>query len=38
MSDLKVFTKNIEEKAMEQINTLIAQPVFSELLDEKRAR
>lgn len=29
MSDLKIFTKNIEEKAMEQINTLIALPVFS---------
>lgn len=38
MSDLKIFTKNIEEKAMEQIRALIAQPVFSELLDEKRAR
>ena len=30
MSDLKIFTKNIEEKAMEQINTLIALPVFSQ--------
>lgn len=30
MSDIKIFTKNIEEKAMEQINTLIALPVFSE--------
>lgn len=30
MSDLKIFTNNIEEKAMEQINTLIALPVFSQ--------
>lgn len=30
MSDLKIFTSNIEEVAMEQINTLVALPVFSE--------
>lgn len=30
MSDLKVFTKNIEQEALNQINTLVKQPAFSE--------
>jgi len=30
MSDLKIFTENIDSKALEQIKTLIAQPVFSD--------
>lgn len=30
MSDLKIFTKNIEEKALHEINTLISQPAFSD--------
>ena len=29
MTNLKIFTTNIETKALEQINTLIAQPTFS---------
>ena len=28
--DLKIFTENIEEKALEQINTLMAQPAFKD--------
>ena len=28
--DLKIFTDNIEEKALEQVKTLLSQPVFSE--------
>ena len=28
MSDLKIFTTNIEEKALEQINTLVSQKAF----------
>lgn len=30
MSDLKIFTTNIEQKALDQIHTLIKQPAFSE--------
>lgn len=30
MSDLKIFTDNIEPQALEQINTLIKQPAFSD--------
>ena len=30
MADLKIFTNNIEQEAIEQINTLIEQPAFSE--------
>lgn len=30
MSDLKIFTNNIEQKALDQINTLIAQPAFAD--------
>lgn len=30
MSDLKIFTENIELEALEQINTLISQPAFSD--------
>lgn len=30
MSDLKIFTQNIEPEAVDQINTLIAQPAFSD--------
>ena len=29
MADLKIFTTNVETQALEQINTLIAQPTFS---------
>lgn len=29
MSDLKIFTENVEGKALEQINTLIKQPAFA---------
>lgn len=30
MSNLKIFTKNIEDKALEQVNTLIAQDAFKD--------
>lgn len=30
MSDLKIFTDNIEQEALDQINTLIAQPAFAD--------
>lgn len=30
MADLKIFTENIEEEALKQINTLIAQPAFQD--------
>lgn len=30
MSDLKIFTENVEEKALEQIHTLIKQPAFAD--------
>ena len=30
MSDLKIFTENIEQKALEQIHTLIKQPAFAD--------
>lgn len=30
MADLKIFTENIEPEALDQINTLIAQPAFSD--------
>lgn len=30
MSDLKIFTTNTEQKALDQIHTLIKQPAFSE--------
>lgn len=30
MSDLKIFTSNVEQKAMDQIELLLAQPAFSE--------
>ena len=30
MRDLKIFTENIEQEAMEQINTLLEQPAFQE--------
>lgn len=30
MSDLKIFTNNIEEKAMEEINTLLQQEAFKD--------
>lgn len=30
MSDLKIFTKNIEQEAVEQINELLNQEVFKE--------
>lgn len=30
MADLKIFTENIEEKALKQIEMLIAQPAFQD--------
>ena len=30
MSDLKIFTENVDEKALEQIHTLIRQPAFAD--------